>query len=425
MSHLIGTSLLKPYMHGYFVALGLYDKARLLANPTAYADARERAIRARIDKAADSRIRARKHAPAAPNVRVNKDLAERMTKQSEREEKKRENKAAAAAAGEEGADAEAAAAKKNAGVANLLTDARFKELFTNPEFQVDDTSREFAMLNPSTAAKGVSCTLKSGCLFPLADCLCLALLSPVSVQPLRQRKKSPIASPSIPIKKKRAGARMMMGQRRTIAVMQVVSGMLSVLLKLRSNVLTHLGPVDPDLSQYNPRERAQAEWKQAGQHGGPKYQRGDRPRLVEDDDDDGAPTQHAGRGSGRRSAPFEERLRRGAGPGRGRTSTTSDGLAHEFAGERSVSWVPSSSGGASSRSSGGGGRGCDDSGSRGGRGGKAGGPKAKGGESFGMGMSKAGGEEGRGVEGLSEDARFGRTKRRNIGRSASKNAMRK
>ena len=57
MTHLIGTDLLRPYMHGYFVSLRLYEKARLLANPTAYADARERAIQARIDKAAESRIR--------------------------------------------------------------------------------------------------------------------------------------------------------------------------------------------------------------------------------------------------------------------------------------------------------------------------------------------------------------------------------
>ncbi len=66
MSHLIGTQLLRPYMHGYFINLALYERARLLSNPTAYADARERAIKAKLEKQAESRIRAVKNPSSMP-----------------------------------------------------------------------------------------------------------------------------------------------------------------------------------------------------------------------------------------------------------------------------------------------------------------------------------------------------------------------
>ena len=36
---------------------------------------------------------------------------------------------------------------------NLLNDPRFKALFENPDFQVDETTREYALLNPSVVAQ--------------------------------------------------------------------------------------------------------------------------------------------------------------------------------------------------------------------------------------------------------------------------------
>lgn len=38
--------------------------------------------------------------------------------------------------------------KKRKSSSNLLTDERFKQLFTNPDFQVDKTSEEYLLLNP-------------------------------------------------------------------------------------------------------------------------------------------------------------------------------------------------------------------------------------------------------------------------------------
>ena len=35
----------------------------------------------------------------------------------------------------------------------MISDPRFKALFEDPEFEVDETSREFALMNPSVVAK--------------------------------------------------------------------------------------------------------------------------------------------------------------------------------------------------------------------------------------------------------------------------------
>ncbi|KIJ61427.1 hypothetical protein HYDPIDRAFT_96475 [Hydnomerulius pinastri MD-312] len=161
LDHLIGTPALKPYMHGYFVSLQLYDTARVIANPFAYAEHREKIVKERLEKMADTRIRARKDGAGA-SVKVNKALAEKIERDAEREkrreEKKRARKARKAAEGAGAEDGEDAMAGDEAGAAageelTLLNDPRFKELFENPEFKVDETSREYALLNPSAAAQ--------------------------------------------------------------------------------------------------------------------------------------------------------------------------------------------------------------------------------------------------------------------------------
>ena len=63
-------------MHGYFLSLKLYDAARVITNPFIYAEHREKLIRAKLDKLADSRIRTRKD----KLPKVNRALAERIMK---------------------------------------------------------------------------------------------------------------------------------------------------------------------------------------------------------------------------------------------------------------------------------------------------------------------------------------------------------
>lgn len=124
LGHLVGTPLLRPYMHGYFLSLKLYERARLLAHPTAFEEAKQRAIQSRLEREAESRVRSVKNArKLGSHIQVNRQLAEKLS--------------TATTEGSEG----------------LLQDARFKELFTNPEFQVDETSREYALLHPSESLK--------------------------------------------------------------------------------------------------------------------------------------------------------------------------------------------------------------------------------------------------------------------------------
>lgn len=130
-------------MHGYFVTLKLYEAARLIANPFAYEEHREKMMRDKMDKLAETRIRTKK---ATPSVKVNKGLAEKIARDEEREAKKAA-KRKRRAEDEMAVDAPPEAAEK----ATLLSDPRFAQVFENPEFQIDEESREYALLNPSSA----------------------------------------------------------------------------------------------------------------------------------------------------------------------------------------------------------------------------------------------------------------------------------
>ncbi|KAJ3555106.1 hypothetical protein NM688_g2759 [Phlebia brevispora] len=154
LDHLIGTPVLKPYMHGYFLSLQLYDTARLIANPFVYEEHRERLVRDKLDKMAETRIRTRKDL----GVKVNKALAEKIRKEEEREKKRAERKAArkakvTEAESEDSDHMEVDEEDEKMEKPTLLNDPRFKAIFENPEFEVDENSREFALMNPSTVAQ--------------------------------------------------------------------------------------------------------------------------------------------------------------------------------------------------------------------------------------------------------------------------------
>jgi ribosome biogenesis protein ENP2 len=153
LGHLVGTPALKPYMHGYFVSLKLYDAARVIANPYVYEEHRAKMIEEKLDKLSEGRIRTRKD---QVKVKVNKALAEKISREEEREEKRKEKKRKRALE-EDGKDAaamdvdEAPAPVKEK--TSILSDARFAALFEDPDFEVDEESREYALLNPSAVAQ--------------------------------------------------------------------------------------------------------------------------------------------------------------------------------------------------------------------------------------------------------------------------------
>ena len=159
LDHLIGqTNLLRPYMHGYFVAQQLYEQARLLTNPDIAEQQRARSIQERIDKERESRIRGNKKVA----VKVNRRFAEKLAAREEANEKRK----AMRVLKQGGDDAKAAAPEvdmEQGAVADRpMIDDRFQALFENEEYEIDETSREFAMHNPSSVPGAVAESRKRG-----------------------------------------------------------------------------------------------------------------------------------------------------------------------------------------------------------------------------------------------------------------------
>ncbi|KAK5646790.1 hypothetical protein RI129_005254 [Pyrocoelia pectoralis] len=122
LEHLIGTNLLRAYMHGYFMDIRLYKKAKSVANPFEFEEYRKKRIRATIEKERQNRIMLNKL------PKVNKDLALRLMDIDKNERR-----------------------KAKIGTGNLLTDNRFQGLFNNPDFEIDKTTEEFRLINPILA----------------------------------------------------------------------------------------------------------------------------------------------------------------------------------------------------------------------------------------------------------------------------------
>ncbi|KAL4788335.1 WD40-repeat-containing domain protein [Aspergillus varians] len=147
LEHLIGrTNLLRPYMHGYFVAQRLYEEARLITNPYIWEEERAKKIKEKIDKERESRIRGKKKAA----VKVNKKLAERLMEMEEKNERRKAKRVLQQGGDDETmADADAPAAPEPTADAptNVLSDGRFAKLFEDKDFAVDEASREFSLRN--------------------------------------------------------------------------------------------------------------------------------------------------------------------------------------------------------------------------------------------------------------------------------------
>ncbi|XP_023703334.1 nucleolar protein 10 isoform X2 [Cryptotermes secundus] len=120
LDHLMGTNLLRAYMHGFFVDIRLYKKAKSVAEPFAFEEYKRKKIRERIEEDRTNRVKLK----TLP--KVNKDLALKLMDEELKEKKKKRNKSGT----------------------NLLKDDRFKALFENPDFEVDKTAEEYRLLNP-------------------------------------------------------------------------------------------------------------------------------------------------------------------------------------------------------------------------------------------------------------------------------------
>ncbi|KAI9046354.1 WD repeat NOL10/ENP2 family protein [Aspergillus affinis] len=151
LEHLIGrTNLLRPYMHGYFVAQRLYEEARLITNPYIWEEQRAKRVKERIDQERESRIRGKKKAA----VKVNKRLAEKLMAIEDKSERRKAQRVLNRGGDEDMVDAPATTDKPEPEPEperkGILGDSRFTQLFEDEDFAIDETSREFQLQNPST-----------------------------------------------------------------------------------------------------------------------------------------------------------------------------------------------------------------------------------------------------------------------------------
>lgn len=136
ISNLVGTPLLRGYMHGFFIHSGLYNRVRAVAKPFEYGEYRKQKIRERIEEKSKSRI--------APRV-----------SSSSKEKKKKVKANATVNVGMAGRLEKKATGNTKAGkmAKALVEDDRFGGLFKNKDFRIDEASEDFLLRNPNGAAQ--------------------------------------------------------------------------------------------------------------------------------------------------------------------------------------------------------------------------------------------------------------------------------
>lgn len=111
IEHLIGTNFLRAYMHGFFMDLKLYSKAKAAANPQAYEEYKRNKIKQKLADERTNRVQLVNSLP-----KVNRRLAAKLMQKKE----------------------QAIASNSDTGKNTVLEDSRFKAMFENPEFDVKD-----------------------------------------------------------------------------------------------------------------------------------------------------------------------------------------------------------------------------------------------------------------------------------------------
>ncbi|KAJ3143947.1 Nucleolar protein 10, partial [Irineochytrium annulatum] len=161
LDHLIGTAVLKAYMHGFFVDLRLYQKAKAIADPFEYDEHRKRMIAKKIEKQRGPRIHAERKLP-----KVNRDFAIKIMKaqgELEEDEDVDESGRVVRRGGsdeemEEDDDERAAvrgkaamSSKKKKKGLTLKKDDRFGAMFEDEDFKIDESTEEFRLRFPLLA----------------------------------------------------------------------------------------------------------------------------------------------------------------------------------------------------------------------------------------------------------------------------------
>ncbi|KAK9846298.1 hypothetical protein WJX81_001159 [Elliptochloris bilobata] len=152
LGHMVGTPLLRAFMHGFFLHNRLWHKALALARPFDYDDYRTQRVAAKLEAERQSRITVVKKLP-----KVNAQLAAKLL--AAREGARGEPVEAAAAASsdeeeaDEGGDSGRVRKRRRAAASSaLLEDERFGAMFTDRAFAIDERSEEYKLLHPNADA---------------------------------------------------------------------------------------------------------------------------------------------------------------------------------------------------------------------------------------------------------------------------------
>ncbi|KAJ3691168.1 hypothetical protein LUZ61_020332 [Rhynchospora tenuis] len=142
LTNLIGTNLLKAYMHGFFIDYGLYKKAKNLAEPFNPEEVIARKREQEEEAKRQGRITLIKKLP-----KVNRRLAAQLHEREEADNYEKEN----------ADDTGAKKKKKNRGLTtDIMQDDRFKQIFQNPDYEIDEQSQEYLQYHPQQSRRDPS-----------------------------------------------------------------------------------------------------------------------------------------------------------------------------------------------------------------------------------------------------------------------------
>ncbi|KAJ0410701.1 hypothetical protein ATCC90586_008286 [Pythium insidiosum] len=134
LEHLVGTPLLKAYMHGFFMDARLYAKVKAIAEPFAYDQWRKDRLQAKLEAKQANRITIQRRLP-----KVNRAVAERLLQAEQKKKSKQVGD------GEE----ESEEPSSTDAFANPLGDDRFARMFTSKDFEIDEESDTYRLLHPN------------------------------------------------------------------------------------------------------------------------------------------------------------------------------------------------------------------------------------------------------------------------------------
>ncbi|CDP09542.1 unnamed protein product [Coffea canephora] len=139
LTNLIGTNLLRAYMHGYFIDYRLYKKAQALADPFAYESYIERRKKEKLEAERASRITIKRKLP-----KVNRGLAARLLEDEDAENEGRDI---------DNGDTKKISKKKKGLTSEVMKDDRFAAMFENKDFEIDEFSQEYLAFHPIASTK--------------------------------------------------------------------------------------------------------------------------------------------------------------------------------------------------------------------------------------------------------------------------------